>query len=127
MVSETAQEVADAVATWIAAQSRRAYGDHGSFSIALSGGSTPRMLNELLAGPEWHGRIDWSWWNVYFADERACPGHRPETSSTFGSEICVPGRKSLKSSSGLYCCNNQIGTFTLRCVMFQSESPRRAT
>ena len=77
VVSETAQEVADAVATWIAAQSRRAYGDHGSFSIALSGGSTPRMLNELLAGPEWQGRIDWSWWNVYFADERACPPDDP--------------------------------------------------
>jgi 6-phosphogluconolactonase len=77
VVSETAQEVADAVATWIAAQSRRAYGDHGSFSIALSGGSTPRMLNELLAGPEWQGRIDWSCWNVYFADERACPPDDP--------------------------------------------------
>jgi 6-phosphogluconolactonase len=77
VVSETALEVADAVATWIAAQSRRAYGDHGSFSIALSGGSTPRMLNELLAGPEWQGRIEWSWWNVYFADERACPPDDP--------------------------------------------------
>jgi 6-phosphogluconolactonase len=77
VVSETAQEVADAVATWIAAQSRCAYGDHGSFSIALSGGTTPRMLNELLAGPEWQGRIDWSWWNVYFADERACPPDDP--------------------------------------------------
>ena len=50
IVSETPQEVADAVATWIAAQARRAYGDHGSFSIALSGGSTPRLLNEMLAG-----------------------------------------------------------------------------
>ena len=27
--------------------------DHGSFSIALSGGSTPRLLNEMLAGREW--------------------------------------------------------------------------
>ena len=57
VVSETAQEGADAVATWIAAQSRRAYGDHGSFSIALSGGSTPRMLNELH-GAELHGALD---------------------------------------------------------------------
>jgi 6-phosphogluconolactonase len=77
VVSETAQEVADAVATWIAAQARRAHGDHGRFSIALSGGSTPRILNEMLAGPEWHERIDWKSWNVYFADERACPPDDP--------------------------------------------------
>src|SRR5579864_3346917 len=73
IVSATQQEVADVAATWIAAQARRAYGDHGSFSIALSGGSTPHLLNEILAGPEWHDRMDWSWWNVYFGDERACP------------------------------------------------------
>jgi 6-phosphogluconolactonase len=79
VVSETAAEVADAVATWIAAQSRQAHAGHGSFSIALSGGSTPRLLNELLAGPEWRGRIDWSWWNVYFADERACPPDDPRS------------------------------------------------
>ena len=53
-------------------------------------------------------------------------GHRPVTSSTFGNEICVPGRKSLKSISGLYCCKSQMGTFALRCVMLQSESPCRA-
>jgi 6-phosphogluconolactonase len=77
VVSETAPEVADAVASWIAAHARRAYAEHGSFSIALSGGSTPRLLNGMLAGPEWLGRIDWTWWNVYFADERACPPDDP--------------------------------------------------
>ena len=62
---------------------------------------------------------------LHFTGERA--GFTAgETSSTFGSEICVPGRKSLKSRSGLYCCSSQTGTFTLRCVMLQSESPRRA-
>jgi 6-phosphogluconolactonase len=78
-VSETPQDVADAVATWVAAQARHAGADHGSFSIALSGGSTPRLLNELLAGPEWRDRIGWSRWNVYFADERACPPDDPRS------------------------------------------------
>jgi 6-phosphogluconolactonase len=77
VVSETAEEVADAVATWIAAQARKAHADHGSFSIALSGGSTPRLLHGMLAGPAWQGRIDWACWNVYFADERACPPNDP--------------------------------------------------
>jgi 6-phosphogluconolactonase len=77
VISATPQGVADAVVTWIAAHARRAYGDHGSFAIALSGGSTPRLLNATLAGPGWHSRIDWRWWNVYFADERACPPDDP--------------------------------------------------
>ena len=73
IVSATQQEVADVAATWIAAQARRAYEDHGRFSIALSGGSTPHLLNTILAGPEWRDRMDWTWWDVYFGDERACP------------------------------------------------------
>ena len=77
LVNQTTQEVADSVATWIAAASRRAFGDHGSFSIALSGGSTPRLLNEILSGPAWHDRMNWNWWNVYFADERACAPDDP--------------------------------------------------
>jgi 6-phosphogluconolactonase len=77
IVSRSAQDVADAVAHWIAAQAQRAYADHGRFSIALSGGSTPRLLNELLAGPEWKDRIEWDKWEVYFADERACPPDDP--------------------------------------------------
>jgi 6-phosphogluconolactonase len=77
IVSPTPQDVADSVAHWIATQARRANEDHGSFSIALSGGSTPRLLNQLLAGPKWKDGIAWSTWDVYFADERACPPDDP--------------------------------------------------
>ena len=98
VVSDTTQDVASAVATWIAAQSRRAYGDHGRFSIALSGGSTPRLLNQLLVGPEWKRRMDWGWWDVYFADERACPPDDPASNyqlaeTTLLSRVPIdPGR-----------------------------------
>jgi 6-phosphogluconolactonase len=84
-VSETPQDVAAVVATWIAAHARKAFGDHGSFSIALSGGSTPRLLNQTLAGPEWHDRMNWEWWNVYFADERACPPDDPASNFHFAT------------------------------------------
>jgi 6-phosphogluconolactonase len=83
IVSETPLDVAAVVATWIAANARTAFGDHGSFSIALSGGSTPRLLNQTLAGPQWHGRMNWEWWNVYFADERACPPDDPASNYHF--------------------------------------------
>ena len=83
IVSETPRDVAEAVAAWIAAHERRAYADHGSFAIALSGGSTPRLLNEMLAGPGWQGRIDWARWSVYFADERASPPDDPASNFHF--------------------------------------------
>lgn len=79
VVSPTPELVADTVAAWIAAQAGRAVEERGSFSIALSGGSTPRLLNAALSGPAWQGRIDWASWNVYFADERACAPDDPDS------------------------------------------------
>lgn len=98
IVSPTAQDVADSVANWIAARSQRACEDHGNFSIALSGGSTPRLLNEMLAGPEWKDHIEWAKWDVYFADERACPPDDPASNyslaeTTLLSRVPIdPGR-----------------------------------
>jgi 6-phosphogluconolactonase len=45
----------------------------GRFSIALSGGSTPRRLFDLLAGPPWAGEISWADVHVFWADERCVP------------------------------------------------------
>ena len=85
IVSTTPRDVAAVVATWIAANARKAFSDHGSFAIALSGGSTPRLLNEALAVPVWQGRMNWEWWNVYFADERACPPDDPASNFHFAT------------------------------------------
>jgi 6-phosphogluconolactonase len=73
VVAENPQAVAAEVAEWVAAAAQRAVVDRGGFSIALAGGSTPRLLYETLAGPAWHQRVAWPEWRVYFGDERACP------------------------------------------------------
>jgi 6-phosphogluconolactonase len=43
------------------------------YTIALSGGSTPKRLHELLAQPPYKDRIDWSKLHVFWGDERAVP------------------------------------------------------
>ncbi|RYG65404.1 6-phosphogluconolactonase [bacterium] len=43
----------------------------GRFSFALSGGSTPKALYELLASPQWVGDFDWTKIDILFGDERA--------------------------------------------------------
>jgi 6-phosphogluconolactonase len=45
----------------------------GRFTLALSGGSTPRALHEHLAEPAQAGLIDWSRTLFVFGDERCVP------------------------------------------------------
>jgi 6-phosphogluconolactonase len=45
----------------------------GWFSIALSGGSTPRALYTLLASDEFRKQIEWTKVEIFFGDERCVP------------------------------------------------------
>ncbi|MFE1602737.1 6-phosphogluconolactonase [Methylobacterium sp. ID0610] len=64
-------------------------------AVALSGGSTPKRLYALLAGPEFRGRLPWERIHWFFGDERV--GDSPEAGSNrrmveaaFGSDTPVP-------------------------------------
>ena len=57
---------------WIAL-SQAAIAQRGLFHAALSGGTTPKRLYQLLAHPEYRARVDWSRTRLYFGDERAVP------------------------------------------------------
>lgn len=46
---------------------------HGRFSVALSGGKTPRALYALLATNEYLSAIDWAQTHVFWGDERCVP------------------------------------------------------
>ena len=45
----------------------------GRFSVALSGGSTPKRLYELLAERPFRDEIDWTRLEIFWGDERAVP------------------------------------------------------
>lgn len=47
--------------------------ERGRFIVALSGGSTPRSLFQLLASPSFSTRIDWPHVHVCWGDERCVP------------------------------------------------------
>jgi 6-phosphogluconolactonase len=70
-VYATEEELFGAAAEWLATASANAVMEHGHFSIALPGGSTPRGLYQLLASDGWRPRFTWEAWRVYFDDERA--------------------------------------------------------
>ncbi len=44
--------------------------ENGAFYVALSGGSTPKALFQLLASPAYRSKIDWSNTVLFWSDER---------------------------------------------------------
>jgi 6-phosphogluconolactonase len=51
----------------------------GVSSLALSGGSTPRSVYELLGSDEFRSRIDWNRVHLFWSDERCVPQFMPES------------------------------------------------
>ncbi len=50
-----------------------AIAEHGVFTLALAGGSTPRALYTLLATGDFAGKLDWSRCHLFWGDERSVP------------------------------------------------------
>jgi 6-phosphogluconolactonase len=61
----------------------------GEFSIALSGGSTPKTLFQLLATDPYSKRIAWENWQIYFGDERCVPPTHPDSNFRMASEALL--------------------------------------
>lgn len=51
----------------------------GVFSVALSGGSTPKALYQLLSSKEYRSRVDWSKVLLFWSDERCVSKDDPES------------------------------------------------
>ncbi len=60
--------------------------DHSRADVALSGGSTPRALYELLATPEFAASIPWENVHIWFGDERCVPPDNEQSNYRMASE-----------------------------------------
>jgi 6-phosphogluconolactonase len=56
---------------------------HGSFSIVLAGGSTPRAIYRLLRDLP----ADWSKWHIYINDDRCLPVDHEERNSLMADQV----------------------------------------
>jgi 6-phosphogluconolactonase len=72
-------EWAQDAAAFIVSIGERAIRSNGRFIMALSGGSTPKTLYQVLAASEWKARLDWSRVFFLFGDERCTPPDHPES------------------------------------------------
>ncbi len=62
-------------------QSRQASMICGRFCVALSGGETPRRMYEILASPEYCGRIHWNEVHIFWSDERCVAADDPRNNA----------------------------------------------
>jgi 6-phosphogluconolactonase len=60
-----------------------------TFSIALSGGSAPKPLYELLAGDTYRNQIDWSRVEIFFGDERCVPPDHAESNFRMAEKLLL--------------------------------------
>ena len=79
--------VADAEALAVAAADQlettvaQAATDGRAATVALSGGSTPKRMGQLLAGTLYAARIEWARLHVFWGDERWVPIRDPESNA----------------------------------------------
>jgi len=74
---------------------KRCVAARGRFTVALSGGATPRRLYTLLGSTPYRENVEWKRAHVFWADERCVPGDHPESNfklavDAFLSSVSMP-------------------------------------
>jgi 6-phosphogluconolactonase len=72
-VCENYDELSEHLAHWMVEYICKTLSTHERFSIALTGGNTPKKLYGILASDEYKNKIDWSRANIFIGDERFVP------------------------------------------------------
>lgn len=83
-----------AVEIFVDTSSRSIY-ERKSFSVAISGGSTPKRLYALLGSDQYKDKIDWKQTHVFWSDERCVPPEHRDSNfriafEGFISKVPVP-------------------------------------
>ncbi|HWB54727.1 MAG TPA: 6-phosphogluconolactonase [Tepidisphaeraceae bacterium] len=83
------QVVASAAADLIVQQAARSIESTGRFSLTLSGGSTPKILYELLAAEPYRSNLDWTKIEIFFGDERCVPPDNEQSNYRMANEALL--------------------------------------
>jgi 6-phosphogluconolactonase len=88
-IFDNADEVARAATRRIIELARESINARGRFSIALAGGSTPKVIYELLASDEFRDQVDWTRVHIFFGDERSVPPDHHDSNYRMASEALL--------------------------------------
>lgn len=90
-ILETPGNLARAAAQLFVARSSEAVAQRGLATIALSGGSTPKLLYQLLADPNeaFRDQVPWPSIHFFWTDERHVPPDHPESNYRMANEAML--------------------------------------
>src|SRR5687767_9325323 len=66
-------EVSKAMADFFAGVAANAVKNKGRFTVALTGGSSPKQLYTMLANPPYQQQLPWKDMYIFWGDERCVP------------------------------------------------------
>jgi 6-phosphogluconolactonase len=78
-IFNTEAEVLNGLANYFVETASHSIASHGQFSVALSGGTSPKKLYELLASPLFKDKVEWNKVHFFFGDERYVPHTDPQS------------------------------------------------
>ena len=83
------EALSQAAAELFTVESRQASLICGRFSVALSGGETPRRLYEILTAPSYRERIHWDEVHIFWSDERCVPEDDPRNNARMAHQVLL--------------------------------------
>src|SRR5262245_39297595 len=84
-----AEAVSQAAAKEFARSAAEAIAARGKFTVALSGGSTPKRLYQILAEPPYREKLNWSKVEIFWGDERSVPPNHTDSNYRMASEAML--------------------------------------
>ena len=99
-IAYTPEDLARAAARFFVAKSNEAVAKRGMATIALSGGSTPKLLYQLLADPKepFREQVPWSRIQFFWSDERHVPPDHPDSNYRMANEAMLAHVPVLKEN-----------------------------
>jgi len=88
-VFKNKEEASKAAADLFVQTAQEAIARQGRFTVALSGGSSPDTLYQLLASPAYSSKVDWPRTFVFWSDERWVPLTDKRSNARMTSEILL--------------------------------------
>ncbi len=86
-IFDTVDEVLAGLAEYFIKIANDAIAANGRFSVALSGGSSPKKLYSLLTSEKYKDQIDWTSVYFFFGDERYVPHNNPASNYQMAKKV----------------------------------------
>src|SRR5438270_9968741 len=86
---EDAEQVSQTAAVEFVRLAREAIGARDQFTVALSGGSTPKRLYQILAEPPFRDQVAWPKVEFFWGDERSVPPNHKDSNYHMASEALL--------------------------------------